>query len=642
VEPGSVLAGRYRLARRLGTGGQGEVWRGWDAQDGRDVAVKVMLGRDSDPATVTRFRREATLQTSLGHPGITVVHDVGSHDGRMFIVMELLQGNELSALIDTSPGGLGVEQAVEFAIQVADVLAVTHAKDIVHRDLKPANIFVQHGDRLKVCDFGLAREMNATRVTLTGQILGTPLYMAPEQWEGVKSAAAADLYALGCIMYEMLTGAPPFTGVGLPALMRQHLLESPVPPIDRNPGVPPRLSGLVLALLAKDAAGRPDGASAVLGELTQIRDRLRPPEKEIAPAGPPLAYGVDRAPPPPPGRREARSRRRRRRGTPSVDGPSGRRDADAADPLAGTPPAYIVDTPSSAPGFLWYSRPVACAALGSKRFDVIVVSGTLDVQARKRDGLGAWSVWERVGSMLPPGPTALAAGYDSKGALAVATVRGGVPYLDSRETPALRLGDAGHTPRMMDIAIASATPSESKLHVFALDESGGIWGQSGAWNDSWRIWERIPGSTSTRITAIAACSTADHGPVLVALADRRLYVIRRERSSFGWQRLDLGHPVVDVTCSSAGSYLEVYARDTNQRVLHAWALLEKAPLSWSEAVPVPGEPGHLTNIGATSESATQGTLVGATEHGGLHYQVRTLDPHGEPTWGLWTGLSAPG
>jgi hypothetical protein len=128
----------------------------------------------------------------------------------------------------------------------------------------------------------------------------------------------------------------------------------------------------------------------------------------------------------------------------------------------------------------------------------------------------------------------------------------------------------------------------------------------------------------------------------VALADRRLYVIRRERSSFGWQRLDLGHPVVDVTCSSAGSYLKVYARDTNQRVLHARALLEKVPLSWSEAVPVPGEPGHLTKIGATSESATQGTLVGATEHGGLHYQVRTLDPHGEPTWGLWTGLSAPG
>jgi Protein kinase domain len=615
VEPGSVLAGRYRLVTRLGSGAQGEVWRGWDAHDGRDVAVKVMLRADSDPAAVARFRREATLPASLGHPGITVVHDVGSHDGHMFIVMELLRGEELSALIGASPGGLRVEQAVEFAIQAADALAVAHARDIVHRDLKPANLFVQHGGRLKVCDFGLARDMDATRVTLTGEILGTPPYMAPEQWEGGRLAAAADLYALGCIVYEMLTGAPPFTGTGLPVLMRQHLLESPVPLADRNPDVPQRLSDLVLSLLAKSAASRPDGTTVLAG-LIQIRDGLQPPETETAPAPSAAAHAHDDDRPRP---RRRRSPARRRTGT------------------ARTRPYYPIDPV----GFLWYLRPVACAALGSKRLDVVVPSGTLHAQARKRDGSGHWSDWEQVGSTLPSGPTALAAGYDSKGSLVVAAVCGGVPYLACRKTPVCRLGDEKHTPRMMDIAIASATRPEGKLHVFALDESGGIWGQSGTRTAHRGTWERIPGSASARITAIAACSTADHGPVLVALADRRIHVIRRERSGFGWQRLDLGHPVADVTCSSAGSYLEVYARDVNQRVLHAWALLKEAPPSWSQAVPVPGEPGHLTRIGAASESPAQGTLVATTEHGGLHYQVRTLNPHGQPTWGLWTELSTP-
>ena len=279
VEPGIVLAGRYQCDSLLGRGGMGEVWRGHDLKLIRKVAIKVMRGTDPDPAGLVRFEREAKLAAGLQHKGITVVHDAGQYDdGRMFIVMELLHGQDLGALITAHPDGLRIDQAVGFGIQVAEALAAAHEAGIVHRDLKPQNIFVQDGDLLKVCDFGLARDINAmTRVTMTGQVFGTPPYMAPEQWAGNAASFSADLYALGCILYEMQTGVRPFDGTNLEALRAQHCSQLPVPPCDLNPQIPQDLNDLVLSLLEKEPDERPGSALEIRDRLNRIRDGLGRP-----------------------------------------------------------------------------------------------------------------------------------------------------------------------------------------------------------------------------------------------------------------------------------------------------------------------------------------------------------------------------
>jgi len=215
VESGAVLAGRYRIDGRLGRGGMGEVWSGRDLRLRRDVAVKVLRDADPDEAEVSRFVREATVAAALQHPGITVVFDADVHDGRLFIVTELLSGKDLGEVLAAQPGGLLLGQVLDYGVQIADALAAAHRRGIVHRDLKPANLFVQTDDRLprgrlKVCDFGLARDLtSASTVAVSGEVFGTPAYMAPEQWRAAAAGPGADLYAAGCILYEMMTGRAP-------------------------------------------------------------------------------------------------------------------------------------------------------------------------------------------------------------------------------------------------------------------------------------------------------------------------------------------------------------------------------------------------------------------------------------------------
>ncbi|MFE2325540.1 protein kinase [Streptomyces sp. NPDC059385] len=261
---GDLLGGRYRLDQRLGQGGMGEVWRGHDLQLGRSVAVKVLLEGATGEEYVARFRREAAIGARLQHPGITVVHDVGQEDGRLFIVMELLAGEDLGSVLARERGGLPVGTALGLAAQTAEALAAAHEQSVVHRDLKPANLFLLPGGRIKVCDFGIAHSADATAgLTVTGRMFGTPSYMAPEQWLGERVDARCDLYALGCVLYALLCGQPPF-GAAEPmyALARKHI-EEPPPPL---PAAPPALAGLLTALLAKKPADRPESARAV-GEL---------------------------------------------------------------------------------------------------------------------------------------------------------------------------------------------------------------------------------------------------------------------------------------------------------------------------------------------------------------------------------------
>ncbi|MFD3872909.1 protein kinase [Streptomyces sp. NPDC058623] len=264
---GDELAGRYRLDERLGRGGMGEVWRGHDLNLDRSVAVKVLLEAATGDEPVARFRREATIGARLQHPGITVVHDVGRQDGRLFIVMELLSGEDLAAVLARSPGGLPVATALDLAAQTAEALSAAHAQAVVHRDLKPGNLFLLPGGRLKICDFGIAHSSDATPGwTVTGRMFGTPAYMAPEQWRGERVDARCDLYALGCVLYALLSGEPPFGSAGSPyALMLRHVEEVPA-----ALPVAPDLAALLATLLEKAPDDRPASAARTATALRAL------------------------------------------------------------------------------------------------------------------------------------------------------------------------------------------------------------------------------------------------------------------------------------------------------------------------------------------------------------------------------------
>ncbi|MFE2245264.1 WD40 repeat domain-containing serine/threonine protein kinase [Streptomyces lavendulae] len=302
MRAGERLAGRYRLDVRLGQGGSGEVWRAYDVELGRAVAVKVLLEFDASEELLRRFRREAAIGARLQHPGITVVHDIGQHEDRLFTVMELLEGEDLAHLLARSPGGgLPLPEALGLGLRAAEALEAAHAQKVVHRDLKPANLFLLTDGRLKICDFGIARTADSTGgLTVTGRVFGTPSYMAPEQWRGEHVEASCDLYALGCVLFALLTGGPPFPGDGQAVwvLMRRHLEETPRALGDVRADVPAALAELVASLLAKDPADRPDAPATT----ERLRALLRAAPAPAPAAAPVPAPAAGRRPEPtPPG-----------------------------------------------------------------------------------------------------------------------------------------------------------------------------------------------------------------------------------------------------------------------------------------------------------------------------------------------------
>ncbi|MEO3786761.1 serine/threonine-protein kinase [Actinocorallia sp. B10E7] len=270
---GRELGSRYRLEALIGRGGMGQVWRAVDQRLRRPVAVKVLPAELAVAEKgLARFEREAEATAALQHPGITVLFDLGRDEDQLtYLVMELLEGEDLRAVIDRNPDGLPVPRAVDLALQLADALAAAHSRGIVHRDIKPANLFVLDDGRLKLCDFGIAGLADATtRLTQDGGSIGTPLYMAPEQFRGQAADFRSDLYALGCVLHELLTGAPPFDpGSGLPGLLYAHLNEPPPPVRALRPEVPERLERLVLSLLAKPMDQRPPDAATVASYLRE-------------------------------------------------------------------------------------------------------------------------------------------------------------------------------------------------------------------------------------------------------------------------------------------------------------------------------------------------------------------------------------
>ena len=264
-----LLGGRYQLGETIGTGGMAEVFRGTDIRLGRDVAVKVLradLARE--PSFQGRFRREAQSAASLNAPCIVSVFDTGEEDGVPYIVMEYVEGRTLRDILQTE-GRLLPQRALEVVADVCAALDVAHNAGIVHRDIKPGNVMLTPRGEVKVMDFGIARAVSDTSSTMTqtAAVIGTAAYLSPEQARGEHVDLRSDLYSTGCMLYELVTGTPPFTGDSPVAVAYQHVREDPVPPTEYDETMPPEVDAVVLKAMAKNPANRYQSADEMREDL---------------------------------------------------------------------------------------------------------------------------------------------------------------------------------------------------------------------------------------------------------------------------------------------------------------------------------------------------------------------------------------
>ena len=258
---GRLIGGRYRVIAPLGEGGMATLWRAMDEQLDREVAVKLLRPQfGNDPGFAARFKQEARSAGSLSHPNIVSVYDYGTdaETGGQFIVMQLIDGDDLAALL-RQRGHLETDDAVRIAIGVASALEAAHRRGIVHRDVKPGNILIDHD--VKVTDFGIARAVAEASMTVTGTTLGSVHYFSPEQARGDEVTGQSDVYALGIVLYEMLTGIRPFEGDSAAGVALKRLTEDPLPPTAHG-AVPPGLSAIVMRALERDPANRYPDAGA--------------------------------------------------------------------------------------------------------------------------------------------------------------------------------------------------------------------------------------------------------------------------------------------------------------------------------------------------------------------------------------------
>ncbi len=326
VAPGRVLGGRYRLTRELARGGMATVWDAQDPLLSRRVAVKILHPELAiDDSVRARFRHEAVAAAKLSHPAIVATYDTGD-DGVAYIVMQLVEGPTLRRMLDQR-GPLPPGESADIAAQVAEALDHAHRNGLVHRDIKPANVLVPPDGQIKVTDFGIAKATGDEDLTRTGTVVGTARYLAPEQVSGDPVDGRADVYALGLVLYEMLTGTLPFTGDSEVSTAMARLTRAPDPVRTRRPDVSPTLDAIVSRCLARDADERFPSAGALLEALEPTRE---PPSGSLPavprtsePVAPPTeqTVGVDRTatsaappapairPPTPPSGRSDRGRR---------------------------------------------------------------------------------------------------------------------------------------------------------------------------------------------------------------------------------------------------------------------------------------------------------------------------------------------
>jgi serine/threonine-protein kinase len=298
IDPETIIDGRYRVISRLGSGGMADVYLAQDQLLGRDVAVKVLHHHFSeDQEFVERFRREASSAAALSHPNIVAIFDRGEWNGTYYIAMEYVAGRSLKTIV-REHGALDPATAIDIVVQILRAARFAHRRGVIHRDLKPHNVIIDEEGRARVTDFGIARA-GASDMTLTGSIMGTAQYLSPEQAQGLAVSATSDLYSVGVILYELLTGVVPFEGETAVAIALKQVSAEPQAPSALNPALPQSLDAVVLRALAKDPAQRYADADELIAALEH--ERAAVPAFSPAPAAAVPAGAVYHAGPPPVG-----------------------------------------------------------------------------------------------------------------------------------------------------------------------------------------------------------------------------------------------------------------------------------------------------------------------------------------------------
>ena len=273
MDPSHVFSERYELNHLIARGGMAEVYRAHDRLLDRPVALKVLFPELSvDRSFVERFRREAQAAANLSHPNIVPVFDWGEDTGTYFIVMEFIDGRPLSSILKTA-GSLSAERTADVGAHVAAALGYAHKHGVIHRDVKPGNVLITDEGQVKVTDFGIARAINTEEsLTQTGAVMGTATYFSPEQAEGIGVDSRSDIYSLGVVLFEMVTGRPPFLGDTPVAVASKHVRDHPPAPRELNPSIPPTFEAIILKAMAKDPAHRYRTAEELRADLLRFNE----------------------------------------------------------------------------------------------------------------------------------------------------------------------------------------------------------------------------------------------------------------------------------------------------------------------------------------------------------------------------------